>query len=414
MPWTLALINTTAIVLLVVFPVRVETQVALSTTVPSQSVASSRLANELGNHLSSTWGKFYPYPLTAIEARGAKPNFNAFASGGVGGVGTFLPYNSTCDPNVGIAHTANGAAPTGQSPVTLYYTSGGLIAGFGVTVYGPQIANLVELGYWRKQAPNQHFISISFRAPSMMCSGETNSQVLGDRVVINQGQGKGSLAIPLTWAIASRSGRWYIYGSSFTGMGMHSAYNLDPDYTPGELPMNSTWMLPVVAMYDVLPDGRRGGLVSIFLASTSAQDSTVDPALPDPSSLAGKFFDGPPGGFPPAGFCNNWCAGSGLFSPGLTLLNPNQQKCDKVFEGFNHDTFHWQFYPADTIRSPPTADRVCGGTLPFSMASASSGAAGASRTVSTTTIVGSDVGQARCCYPKSTPAWPGVNRARLV
>lgn len=71
--------------------------------------------------------------------------------------------------------------------------------------------------------------------------------------------------------------------------------------------------------------------------------------------------------------CQNWCAGSGHFTPNLTMTE-GPGYCNyrsAVAMGQNptltypdtqgYDTFHWQFQNPNTITCAYTTDQVCGG-----------------------------------------------------
>lgn len=115
---------------------------------------------------------------------------------------------SSCDENLGILFAQEKNGPSEKHPLALRYTASGHLAGvqatvFGSTRFGPSaLPSLVKRGYWKKTANETEtwHMDVSFRDPSVMCSGTPPEDLVGDRVVINQDTIKQS--IPLTAAQA--------------------------------------------------------------------------------------------------------------------------------------------------------------------------------------------------------------------
>ena len=112
----------------------------------------------LGDGLWRTFGTDERMPLTsqAAEAQGWKR------------------MSPACDAQQGFRFAQGSAQPGTKTPLTLYYTASGQIAGAGVDIFGEGAApeNLVAGGFWVPVpgALNQWTISVSFRSSSAMCS----------------------------------------------------------------------------------------------------------------------------------------------------------------------------------------------------------------------------------------------------
>ena len=157
--------------------------------------------------------------------------------------------------------------------------------------------------------------------------------------------------------------RWDKYGACFTGMGVHSSYSFnEKDRELGRFAgKTGNDILPVVAMYDAsyATGGKMspGNLTSIFIFSPN--QSSGGKCLDGTMGYDGKgaFFDGPQGH---VNMCQNWCAGSGSFTPGLTMTD-GHGFCSYGSDGESkYDTFHWQFQDKSTIQCAKTDDVVCG------------------------------------------------------
>lgn len=144
------------------------------------------VSTSLGDGLWRTFGHQTGLPLTATEARN---------DGWLNVTG--------CDPNLGILYAQSADGVSEKHPLGLYFTAAGQVAGVQTTIYGSNKkvgdaapANLVNMGYWKKDENDAWHIDISFRSPDEMCSSSPSSNLNGDRVVINQDTIKHS--IPLT------------------------------------------------------------------------------------------------------------------------------------------------------------------------------------------------------------------------
>eukprot|EP01031_Cornospumella_fuschlensis_P030228 gene30228-36531_t len=200
-----------------------------------------------------------------------------------------------CNANLGILYAQDSSGATEDHPLSLYFTSGGQIAGVQATVFGSSdFGNsapdqLVTLGYWKPQADNTSWAaSVSFRSPDMMCSGAKDSLVVGDRAVVNQ-DGV-ALALPLSedQAVANK----YDYGSCMKDMGHH--YFLDLKTAP-----QTSWveenLMPVVPMFN--PSTKK--LHAFFFATPVKQKGSND------LLFAKHDWEAP--ALSPSNMCQNWC-----------------------------------------------------------------------------------------------------------
>jgi len=190
--------------------------------------------------------------------------------------------NGDCENGVGILYTRYGGISK-ESPLALYFTPGGQIAGLKVTIFGshhngwwyksPGDAanpNLVRLGYWKEEGAEQWSMTASFRSPDNICGDATFrfEETVGDRVVINQYEGGIARAIPMTASAAEAE--QYSPGSCMAKMGQHYFYDLE------EAPRMS-WrvenLMPVVPMYQTTGVSK-GMLSAFFFTSPVCQDDT--------------------------------------------------------------------------------------------------------------------------------------------
>mmetsp|Transcript_80147 Transcript_80147/g.120460 ORF Transcript_80147/g.120460 Transcript_80147/m.120460 type:complete len:265 (+) Transcript_80147:142-936(+) len=199
-----------------------------------------------------------------------------------------------CDANLGIRYAYKGSGPSKSTPLTIYFTAGGQVAGVGVNLYGAGSApqNLIDLGFWIpiEGEKNQWMLSVSFRQPSDMCSHTTVDEVIGDRLVINQNTL--SYSLPLTAAEAFCNN--WTYGSCMTTMGQHWFYDVSgaPDLT-----WNSANLLPVVTMY--YPPNINGTINAFFFTTPVAQ--------PGSDYLLHKPGDWETPDLSPSQMCENFC-----------------------------------------------------------------------------------------------------------
>jgi len=250
-------------------------------------VASCCLCYETMNIGDGLWRTFNkalngdapPLPLTAEEA----------SSQG------WQPVTSSCDPNLGIQYTQNSNKPEKSTPLSVYYTAGGQVAGVGVNVYesGAAPDNLVSLGFWIpvSGSKNEWMLSVSFRPYEEMCNSSfTSDMVLGDRLVINQGSLNYSL--PLT-AAEAYCGDW-TYGSCMTTMGEHWFYDVS---TAPQQSWQAENLLPVVTMY--YPPNMNGTISTIFFTTPVKQPGS-DYLLYNPGDWESPALT-------PRLMCENYC-----------------------------------------------------------------------------------------------------------
>lgn len=200
--------------------------------------------------------------------------------------------DNTCDPNLGYRYAYKDNAPGKSTPLTIYYTAAGQVAGLGVDVFGEGSApdKLVNMGYWISVGKNQWTISVSFRDTEYMCSNKTANQAIGDRIIINQGSINQS--IPLT-ASDAYCNDW-TFGSCMKTMGQHWFYDVSDAPT---LSWQSENLLPVVAMY--YPPTINGTINAIFFATPVAQ--------PGSDYLLYKPGDWETPSLTPSQMCENFC-----------------------------------------------------------------------------------------------------------
>lgn len=238
----------------------------------------------LGDTLVRTYGHYTDLPTSALEA--SKQGWVAQAN---------------CNPNKGILYGRDENSPSEEHPLGLYFTASGKLAGVQVTVYGSneEVGNaapdrLVEKGFWiADPADKQWHMDLSFRAASEMCGERSSSELLGDRLVINQGTLDYSL--PLV-ASEARQDSW-TEGSCMHVMGQHHFYDFN---SAPEMSWDSSALLPVVTMYDP-PFDENGVLNAFFFTTPVAQ-----PGSSAWNILTGKEdWESP--ALTPALMCQNWC-----------------------------------------------------------------------------------------------------------
>jgi len=167
---------------------------------------------------------------------------------------SWVPYISTCDPNLGIAYTYYWNSPGEYYPLVLYFTAGGQIAGLGLVHYGAPAPGLNE--YWVPQKDGTYFMSATFRSTQNICNPKYQyEQILGDQVVINQGSL--NLHIPLTEELSSKLN--YTSGSCLSTMGRHWIYDMK---TAPVMSWKVSNLQPIVPMY-------MNGSISAFFFTTS-------------------------------------------------------------------------------------------------------------------------------------------------
>lgn len=202
-----------------------------------------------------------------------------------------LPLNTTdaenagwsamgpCNPSFGIPY-ADGGAPSHGSPIIIYYTAGGQIAGVAMEHFGDPIETLEN--FWIPQDDGNYRLSVSFRFTEGLCDGEIFEETLGTQLMINQGTL--NISVPLTSADAANE--LYTSGSCIGGMGRHWSYDLS---SAPVMSWQSANLQPIVAMYNL----DTGNLSAFFFVTTNVQRSW--PLGP---------WEGP---FLSVLFCKNWC-----------------------------------------------------------------------------------------------------------
>jgi hypothetical protein len=262
---------------------------------PEPAVVQDSLTRaDFGDRLLRTFGVFKQQPLTSDDAQNA--GWTMFTDGC-----TQFGY--------GYAKGADGSGPTKSDSAILYFTAGGQLSGFGSRVFGNAPDNLVDQGYFMEtDSADQAFdLVISTRDPSIMCSGDTDGNTLGDRLSIN-----GKMDIPLAMSDAQLAG--WVEGNCIPKMGIHHAF--DTAY-PGSQSWNKDTLVPVLPMYDPAT----GHINAVLLASSDAQ--RVEPF---------GDWEGP---FPNMLMCKNWCANTGCTFPGVLFWttmhwlfgDPAQNQC---------------------------------------------------------------------------------------
>ena len=159
---------------------------------------------------------------------------------------------------------------------------------------------------------NQWTVAVSFRDPAQMCNTTRVDEVLGDRLVINQGTLNYNL--PLTAAEANCQG--WTYGSCMLTMGQHWFYDVE---TAPFLSWESQNLLPIVLMY--YPPTLDGFLSTFFFTTPVAQPGSnyllhypgdwETPSL-NPSNMCENF-------------CNSTCTWPGVSSWSTMHIYVNSQ-----------------------------------------------------------------------------------------
>jgi len=200
--------------------------------------------------------------------------------------------DDTCDPYLGYRYAYKDTAPGKSTPLTIYYTSAGQVAGLGVDVFGEGSApqQLIDMGYWIPVSRNQWTINVSFREPGYMCTNQTAPETIGDRIVINQGTTNQSVPIDASSAYCEN----WTYGSCMKTMGQHWFYDVSDAPT---LSWQSDNLLPIVAMY--YPPTIDGTINAIFFATPVAQ--------PGSDYVLHKPGDWETPALTPSEMCENFC-----------------------------------------------------------------------------------------------------------
>jgi len=269
--------TTTAAVRFFTFDMHLNFTLALFAFLAIIAAGAAQAQNQtsVGDRLLRTFLVFQKEPLTVAEAR----------------QNGWYPLNTTCDPNYGFAYAKSSSGPTATEPVTLYYTAGGQLGGFGVRVTGHVEKFLVDRGFWRHVHGDSYENFIRTRDASLMCSGAVSPYPIGDRLEIG-----GVFNIPLNDSEAVKQG--WIPGNCIGGMGVHYAYDLAAF---GKNTWNVSTLLPMMPMYDI-----HRHTINAVLFNVPHWEYT------EPAGV----FEGP---FTSSFFCYNWCANSGCNFKGATL-----------------------------------------------------------------------------------------------
>jgi len=203
----------------------------------------------------------------------------------------FTLFTDGCT-QLGYGYSKGGSdGPSKGDSAILYFTEGGQLAGFGTRMWGKAPANLIP-NYWVPNDDGKSFdLILQTRDPASICSGATDSNVLGDRLWVN-----GNFNIPLSASEAQNVG--FVEGNCIPKMGIHHAFDLNK---PFDQTWNYTSLLPVLPMYSA----SSGAITAILIASSDAQ--RIEPF----GDWEGPFIN--------YLFCKNWCANSGCTFPGVNL-----------------------------------------------------------------------------------------------
>jgi len=231
------------------------------------SILSQVQSQGIGDRLLRTALLYVSLPLTAD---------NATSDG-------WQNYDSSCIPGVGYAYSQGGYGPSKGYPITTFFTSSGQIAGIGMSHYNDPVYGLDN--FWIAQQDGSFLITVSFRDPNEICSGEFFPETIGDRLVVNQGAGEIAMSLPLTSDEAQQ--QEFTQGGCIGGMGTHWSYDLS---TAPQMSWNASNLLPVVTMYN------QGVLSAFFITTPVIQYS--EPFGP---------WEGP---IISALMCYNWCDSS--------------------------------------------------------------------------------------------------------
>jgi len=259
---------------------------------PTPTPVRSSLRGDFGDRLLRSFLVFKNQPLTSSDAEAQ--GFSVFTDGC-----TQFGYGY-----------AKGSGPTNGDSAILFFTEGGQLAGFGSRMFGEAPQNLIDQGYWMSTDSDveAYDLILQTRDPGMICSGATDDNVLGDRLIIN-----GIMEIPLDMPDAQSAG--WVEGNCIPKMGIHHAYDLN---FPSSQSWNASSLVPVLPMYSP----STGAITAVLLASTDAQ--RIEPF----GDWEGPFIN--------MLFCKNWCANTGCTFPGVGLWttmhwlfeDPKSNVCD--------------------------------------------------------------------------------------
>jgi len=202
---------------------------------------------------------------------------------------------TTCDPHRGYKATYKGTAPTSSTPISLYFTAAGQIAGIGVNIYGDVKSQLVKAGFYEAVGSSEYFIGVFFRNSSEMslCSSSVSQDPLGNTLIINPG----GVAWPIPLTAEEATAKNWANGSCFYSMGYHYFYDLN---TAPLMSWEAANLLPIVPMYN------NGVINAFFFATTEVQQGF----------FSANWWDGIP--LINALMCKNWCDSSCTFHDTIT------------------------------------------------------------------------------------------------
>ena len=238
----------------------------------------------IGDAFTRTYAHGTPLPLTVDQA---------LSEGWVS--------KTTCDDNKGILYGHDEKSPSEEHPLGLYFTASGVLAGAQVTIYGSnkEVGNaapdeLVKKGFWiADPADEQWHMDVSFRSPSEMCGESSSSEILGDRLIINQGSL--DYSVPVIAGEAHKAS--WTEGSCFNQMGQHHFYDFN---SAPEMSWDSSALLPIVPMYDP-PFDDAGTLNAFFFTTPVAQPGS------SLWNIASGKADWESPALTPSLMCKNWC-----------------------------------------------------------------------------------------------------------
>jgi len=236
-------------------------------------VHSSPATHSFGDRLLRTFGVFKTQPTSPGDAE--QQGFSVFTEG--------------CT-KFGYGYSSGTDGPTKSNSAILYFTEGGQLSGFGTRLWGDVPEELVP-DYWMQNDDGSYDLIIQTRASNFICSGNTDENLLGDRILIN-----GQQNIPLSMPVAQGAG--WVEGNCIPKMGIHHAYDL---HAPGNQTWDYTSLVPVLPMYSA----QTGAITAVLIASSDAQ--RIEPF----GDWEGPFIN--------YLFCKNWCSGTGCDFKGVSL-----------------------------------------------------------------------------------------------
>jgi len=233
-------------------------------------------ARSIGDRLLRDYTSYISMPITTASAQSS---------------GWML--SSTCNPDRGIKATYKGSAPTSSTPISLFFTAAGQLAGIGVNIYGNPKSQLISAGFYEPVGSEEYFIGVFFRNSSAMCSGTASDLPLGDSLIINAGK----IAWPIPITINDAMEKNWSNGSCFFSMGYHWFYDLK---TAPVMSWEAANLLPIVPMYN------NGEINAFFFTTTEVQQGL----------FSSNWWDG----IPLINFlmCKNWCDSECTFEDTFT------------------------------------------------------------------------------------------------